>query len=346
MPDSDRIPLMRICISDAGPLTPHNDAGSRATSDLIQTLESLSHHVSFTPVSEVDDLRDFDLFIASRPGPAVHALALPGFDEVPSVFFGHDLHFQRMVSVVGHDKAEAFRRLEMMCWRSYDLTVYPSSEEADYVNLTLGELRAVQAPIFVMGDAELGSAAKSPEPSCVFVGSASHEPNQASVEVLIENIWPGVRECSAAQLHLVGDWQIPETVQEELSISIHTSLSEMALNNVVSASWLSLAPLPFGAGVKRKVIHALHCGTPVVGTRFAFQGIDRTEGGGVWGGVQADDAASAVACTLELLADPAVRAEKSQEGQAWVQSHYSSRSSLTRWSEIVNEVQRGYRPGS
>lgn len=337
---------MRICISDAGPLTPHNDAGSRATSDLIQTLQALGHHVSFIPVSEVDDLRNFDLFIASRPGPAVHAIALPGFDEIPSVFFGHDLHFQRMVSVVGSNKAEAFRRLEMMCWRSYDVTVYPSSEEADYVNHTLGELRAVQAPIFVMGDAELGSAEKSPEPTCVFVGSASHEPNEAAIEVLVGKIWPSVRECSTARLHLVGGWTIPVRVQQELSISVHTSLSERELNDIVSRSWLSLAPLPFGAGVKRKVIHALHCGTPVVGTRFAFQGLDQTDGGGVLGGVQAEDAASTVAYIVQLLADPEERAAKSREGQAWVQSRYSAGSLRNRWSEIVEQTQRGSRFGS
>lgn len=333
---------MRICVSDAGPLTPQRDAGSRATFDVIQTLESLGHHVDFLPVSEVASLRDFDLFVASRPGPAVHALRLPGFGEIPNVFFGHDLHFQRMGSVVGQDKTEAFRRMELMCWRSYGVTVYPSSEEAEYVNTTLGELRAVNAPIFVMGDLEAGSLEKSDEPSCVFVGSASHEPNQGAVKLLVEEVWPQVRDVVPAQLLLVGEWDVPGDLAESLSISIHSNLTEVELNDLVSASWLSLAPLPFGAGVKRKVVHALHCGTPVVGSRFAFQGIEKPRKG-VWGGVQADDPASAAACVVELLADPAERAAKSREGRAWVQSRYSPEALRKQWLEIVNLAHRGMR---
>ena len=331
---------MRICVSDAGPLTPQRDAGSRATCDVIETLESLGHEVICRPVSEVETLTGFDLFVASRPGPALHALKLPGFKETPSVFFGHDLHFQRMSSILGEDKVEAFRRSELVCWRAYDVTVYPSTQEADYVNSTLGESRAIHAPIFMMGDTESSAVPKTSEPSCVFVGSAIHEPNQDAVERLVDSLWPQIHASSSARLHLVGEWSLPDDLKEQLSISIHSNLSERDLNGIVASSWLLLAPLSFGAGVKRKVIHALHCGTPVVGTEVAFQGLEKPDGG-VWGGVQADDADSTVARTVELLRDNATRTNTAREGHEWVQSRYSREALRERWFEILKKAQRG-----
>jgi len=326
---------MRICVSDAGPLTPERDAGSRATADAISSLRELGHHVVFLPISDVVDLGDFDLFLASRPGPAVHAIAAQGFRDIPTVFFGHDLHFQRMVVSVGSAKAEAFRRMEAMCWRAYDMSVYPSIEEAQYVNDFLGIDRAVAVPIYRMGDSNSGASSKSPTPTCVFVGSATHEPNQAAVEMLLADIWPAIRRETDASLQLVGDWEVPASHGVELGIDVHSNLSDTQLNDLVTRSWLTLAPVPFGAGVKRKVIHALHCGTPVVGTRFAFQGVLDSNGGAV-GGVLTDDSASMAEVAIELLGNPGARGELAQTGQTWVGRHYSPEVVQRKWGEVID----------
>jgi glycosyltransferase involved in cell wall biosynthesis len=322
-------------------LTPERDAGSRATSDAISSLRELGHDVKFLPISDVGDLEAFDLFIASRPGPAVHAIAVHGFRETPTVFFGHDLHFQRMQVSVGSARAEAVRRMEAMCWRAYGVSVYPSDDEAKYVNDFLGMDRAVAAPIYVMDDSDIGIMPKSPTPTCVFVGSAMHEPNQAAVETLLADIWPEIRQQTGASLHLVGDWEVPASLAGEFAIQVHSNLGEPQLNDLVTRSWLTLAPLPFGAGVKRKVIHSLHCGTPVVGTGFAFQGILDSDGG-VIGGVLADDAPAIVEAAIELLGNPGACGELAQAGRTWVGRHYSPEAVQQKWGQVIDYALAGF----
>lgn len=332
---------MRICVCDAGPLTPNNDAGSRATFDAIATLRSLGHEVTFLPVSDLDDLREFDIFVASRPGPAVHAISVQGFGDIPSIFFGHDLHFLRMAKILDQARASAFQRLELMCWRAYDISLYPSVQEADYVSSAVGVGRAVAVPIYSMGDGEAGAVDKSTEPSCVFVGSAAHAPNQAAMRILTEDLWPRVRAEAKATLHLVGDWDVPREDMEELSIQVYSGVSETELNDIVTRSWVSLAPIPFGAGVKRKVIHALHCGTPVIGSRFAFQGLEKADGE-VVGGLVADDSIAAATATLDLLARVDERTRLGEEGRAWVGSGYSPESVRGAWEDALSLAQRAF----
>ena len=46
---------------------------------------------------------------------------------------------------------------------------------------------------------------------------------------------------------------------------------------IMSESLGLIAPLFHGAGIKVKVIESLACGTPVIGTEVAFEGIDFIE---------------------------------------------------------------------
>lgn len=329
---------MRVCVSDAGPLTPERDAGSRATIDTIETLRSLGHVVTSLPVSEVNDLRNFDLFVASRPGPGLHAMKIPGFGDVPSIFFGHDLHFQRMAAVLNPAQVEAFRRAEAMCWRSYDLTVYPSSAEAAFVNEAMADPCAIALPIYTMNDEAGISQPESDSPSCVFVGSAGHAPNRAAVEDLISGIWPRVRSSHPAELHIVGDWSLDSGVARELSVHVHPWLDEANLDSLVARSWLSLAPLPFGAGVKRKVVHSLHVGTPVIGSRVAFQGVEDDLGNPI-GGVVADTSQDLIEAITQLAADADLRRNLGEQGRTWVADHYSPEACRVGWERAIQYAQ-------
>lgn len=325
---------MRVCVSDAGPLTPERDAGSRATSDAIQTLRSLGHEVVFRSIPEIDDLRGFDLFVASRPGPAVHAMTVPGFGQIPSIFFGHDLHFQRMAGVLEADRVEMFRRLEAMCWRTYDLSIYPSADEAAYVNQQQGSVRCIALPIYVMGPSAGTPRDEFSYPACVFVGSSGHAPNHAAVDMLIEEVWPRVLEREEARLHLVGEWDVVAVDAKVGNVTVHTGISESDLNALVAHSWLSVAPLSFGAGVKRKVVHSLHCGTPVVGSSIAFQGLLDGAGHPV-GGVVADSPNNVAASIVNLLRDGDQRALMGARGRQWVAEHYSQEASRQGWTQAI-----------
>ena len=61
-------------------------------------------------------------------------------------------------------------------------------------------------------------------------------------------------------------------------------IGDPELDTVLARARVGLAPLSFGAGMKRKTLHYLSHGLPVVGTAFAVQGL-ADEGGGVVPGV-------------------------------------------------------------
>lgn len=318
---------MRICVSDAGPLTPEHDAGSRAVTDIIAVLRDLGHQIDYRLPGEIEDLSRYDIFIASRPGPALHALQLPGFSQTRSVYFGHDLHFARMAASAPQGHVEATRRAEQLCWRSYDRSVYPSTEEAEVVNELVEGDRAVALPIYVLPTAELQE--KSDAPTCVFVGSRAHAPNAAAVDLLTARIWPRIRSQIDATLHLVGDWTDVVQADDDSSIKTHRWLSDADLDGLVARSWLSLAPLPFGAGVKRKVVHSLAQGTPVVGTPVAFQGVG--DGAAPVGEivVESDDAFADM--TVSLLQDEPGRTSLAHAGQFYCDRTYSPRVVAQAW---------------
>lgn len=318
---------MRICVSDAGPLTPEHDAGSRAVTDVITVLRDLGYAVDYRLPGEINDLSRYDIFIASRPGPALHALQLPGFSRIRSVYFGHDLHFARMASSAPPRHVEATRRAEQICWRSYDRSVYPSAEEAAVVNEALEEQRATALPIYVFPVSEVQE--KSDDPTCIFVGSRAHAPNAAAVELLLTTIWPRMRAQLDATLHLVGDWGDVVPVDGADSVRLHPWLPDRDLDDLVAQCWLSLAPLLFGAGVKRKVVHSLAQGTPVVGTSVAFQGVG--DGSSAVGGFVANSADALSAAAVRLLGDTDDRRALAQAGQSYCERTYSPRVVAQAW---------------
>lgn len=332
---------MRICVSDAGPLTPERDAGSRAVSDIISVLRGLGNEVDYRLPHEISNLSTYDIFIASRPGPALRSLKVPGFSATRSVYFGHDLHFARMAASAPPGHVEATRRAEQLCWRSYDRSVYPSAEEAEAVNELANGDCAVALPIYVLPNAE--PQEKSDPPTCVFVGSRAHAPNAEAVDLLTTRIWPRIRSQIDATLHLVGDWAHVVQAGDDSSVRLYPWLPDRDLDDLVAHSWLSLAPLPFGAGVKRKVVHSLALGTPVIGTPVAFQGVgdDASAVGEIV--VASDDAFADI--TVSLLRDEDRRRSLAQAGRSYCEGTYSPRVVAQAWQGFCDALQRNGKIG-
>jgi glycosyltransferase involved in cell wall biosynthesis len=324
---------MQICVSDGGPLRPMQDAGSRAVCDAIAVLEYLGNQVTYLPVSQVSDLTDFDRFICSRPGPALNAMQIPGFKKIPTVYFGHDLHFQRMSGHMHAQQVAAIRRIESICWRNYDKILYPLKSEAQLVNEYLGQERAIAIPIFTFNTRKKTSHHKTQLPSCVFVGSTGHAPNIAAVALLFEEIWPRIRLRFNATLHLVGNFPLKSTY-DLTCVVLHQDLSEVELDSLVASAWVSIAPLTFGAGVKRKVLHSLSVGTPVIGTTTAFQGIAWKDGRAA-GGLVAETSQQLAECVIELLLGPQLLEELSRDGLQFVTGHFSMERVAQAWESVI-----------
>jgi hypothetical protein len=111
----------------------------------------------------------------------------------------------------------------------------------------------------------------------LFLGNFRHKPNVDALEYLCRDIVPKLDEAILGQHHLsiVGN----DLDQKMLAPSV-------GLRNVLAVGWVpsvipylqrarvSVIPLLYGAGTKRKLIQALMSGTPTVSTSIGIEGLD------------------------------------------------------------------------
>lgn len=82
---------------------------------------------------------------------------------------------------------------------------------------------------------------------------------------------------------------------------------------------ISVAPLRIARGIQNKVLEALACGLPVVGTTPATQGVAGVAGADY---LVADDAQAFAERVIELLDDPVRAQGLSRRGRAFVEAHH------------------------
>lgn len=107
-----------------------------------------------------------------------------------------------------------------------------------------------------------------------FVGNYLHTPNLDAVNWFIKEIWPLCLERSPdLRLNLVGSGPLNSLNLSEIkNVNLVGYVND--LEDFLSRSRLTIAPLRFGAGIKGKVLFSLSQGIPCVGTTVAAEGME------------------------------------------------------------------------
>ncbi|CAM2935691.1 glycosyltransferase [Flavobacterium frigoris] len=143
----------------------------------------------------------------------------------------------------------------------------------------------------------------------VFIGNFLHEPNWNAVQYLKETIWPLIKkQLPEAVVHIYGAYPSQKVLQLN-NVKEGFLVKGRAANAsaVVQEARVVLAPLRFGAGIKGKLLEAMHCGTPSVTT---FIGAESMHGDLDWNGFIADNP--------EIFANEAVLLY--QDEKLWLQA--------------------------
>jgi glycosyltransferase involved in cell wall biosynthesis len=280
----DSVMQQKIFIVEAGPINPYLDAGSRCILDLKNGLSQLGYLVQILKENDVDFEKNLIvnkdcIFILSRPSLAARILLK--YPEIKkTIYFGHDLHFKRLklqneiLDNYSYKNVRAMKIIEVICWQKSKKILYPSKDESEFVNNYLGENKAIDLPIYSFD--ENPKIVKERQCSLVFVGGEGHEPNRDGLIWFIEKIWPELISNIEIDLKVIGKWsnQIIQNYSDN-NINFLGNLEEEDMLNIVMNSGIGIAPLRFGAGVKRKVLQYFHGKIPVVTTDFGVEGLNK-----------------------------------------------------------------------
>jgi glycosyltransferase involved in cell wall biosynthesis len=202
---------------------------------------------------------------------------------------------------------------ELNVYTAADLVLTVSQKEADLI----GDFVADSSLAFAVPDSEDLPPSAVPvaeRRGIVFVGSFRHAPNLDGVQYLCNEVLPLVDEALLAKhpVSIVGaaaDDALPSG-----SVPDHIRVVGWVPSVIpyIAQARISVVPLRFGAGTKRKLLQSLMLGTPAVSTSIGTEGMALENGRHV---LVADDAPTFADQIGELLDDEGLWKRLSSEGR-------------------------------
>jgi len=273
---------------------------------------------------------EIDEVLVSRPSVADEVLdSLTIHCRAPVVFYGHDLHHVRMRLEPGADKdpvrsaaAAVMEANERRIWLSVDAVLYPSEDEAAEVRRLEPRVVARFVPPYALAaPLPIRTAPPAATAGIIFVAGFAHPPNVDAALWFVGEVLPRIRAVyPGVSLTLVGS-QPAKSVQALAGngVTVTGSVTDEQLDQFYATARVAICPLRFGAGVKLKVVEAMHHGIPLVTTPIGAQGLK---------GVDAvcdvtPDAQGFAAAVVRLLGDDALWVARAKAQSAYVASRFS-----------------------
>lgn len=271
-----------------------------------------------------------DYVLLSRPHVAEeHLDAVRAHTKAKVLFYGHDLHYARLLGEYEKTgdarllkQSQESRRLEESIWRKVDVIYYPSASETAAVRKLLPDAKARTVPLFFFDAKEIEITSEGRRRGdLLFVAGFGHPPNVDAAKWLVSEIFPKLQQrVPETRLILVGSNPTAEVkALANDAITVTGYVTDAQLADLYRRSGASVVPLRFGAGVKGKVLEALHHALPIVTTSVGAQGLD-----GLEDAVPVLDDADAIAQALaDIMTDPSQWMRTAEAGSAFVHARFS-----------------------
>ena len=158
-----------------------------------------------------------------------------------------------------------------------DMSYYPSEVEVECIHDIDPEIKVKAITAYVY-DEFIDHCDKNYEENegLLFVGGFAHPPNADAVLWFVNEIFPLIREKLKVNFYIVGSKasdEIKALHNPEQGIIFKGFVTDEELENLYQKNRLVVVPLRYGAGVKGKVIEALHNGSAIVTTSTGAEGI-------------------------------------------------------------------------
>ncbi len=179
-------------------------------------------------------------------------------------------------------------------------------------------------------------------PTVVFLGNYRHPPNVEAAVYFVENVMPGLRK-KVPDLEFLIIGSHPSEELKELDSTPGVSVTGFVddYRPYLFAADAFVAPIFTGAGMRVKILEAMACGIPIVGTGLSMNGIGAIECEHYY---RADSASEFVAAVKRCLKRPKEARSVGRKGRKLiVERHSYQRSARDReaiWHNAIGHWQR------
>lgn len=164
----------------------------------------------------------------------------------------------------------------------------------------------------------------------LYLGNYFHPPNQDAAQLLIEKIYPRLREkFPNSRLLLVGSnptEKMQEAAQKEPNIIVTGEVEDV--RPYLAAASVMVVPLYKGGGTRFKILEAFAAGCPVVSTTKGAEGLNSEDGVHL---LLRDDVEGLTEGIIKIWSDASLRERLVHNGYDLVQSNYS-------WDAVSHNV--------
>ena len=168
----------------------------------------------------------------------------------------------------------------------------------------------------------------------MFIGNFWHEPNWDAVLYLKKEIWPLIRkELPNAKLKIYGAYP-SQKVFDLQNKKEHFYVMGRALDaqKAIEEARVLLAPLRFGAGIKGKLLEAMHYGTPSITSEIGAESINQEL---EWNGFIRDDPSEFASQAILLYQDFMLWQTAQNNGRIILQERFDKENFANNFKKMI-----------
>ena len=266
-----------------------------------------------------------------------------------------DLHFLR------HSRADAFKKQipwnkdmlfgsptffrEMAAIHRCDISLIISDEEMNLLTQTfhLPLSQLIYLPLFAKFNTETPHYEHRKD--FLSIGNFLHEPNWYTV-LELKRIWKNIKkEIPEAELHIYGAYPPPKAYQlHNPNEGFIIQGSADSVEEIFKKYRVLLAPIPFGAGIKGKLLDAMQFGLPSVTSSIGAEGMhiasnDETP---FWNGCICDNDDDFIRKSIDVYQNPTLWKKFQQNGKVIIDEKFRkerySNAFKERITKILNQI--------
>jgi len=248
----------------------------------------------------------------------------------------HYLRLQRKYLLTGDEKdleiAEDTKRRELAVYAKADILLAVTREDGDIIKNENPDFNVRIVPNVHELVHPKGEKNRN---EMIFVGGFKHHPNIDAVQHFCRDILPGIRKkLPDVRFTIVGS-SPPEEVKILANDHVEVTGYVPETAPYLHRSYISVAPLRYGAGMKGKIGEAMAHGLPVVTTSIGAEGMGLTDRENI---LIADSPEGFADAVVELMSDPVLYEKIRNNSMEHIDRNYTPEKVGLQMTRIIDSL--------